>query len=105
MSTPPGKILCGLTGGQSVLNPECLHEDMRIIDHDPCRARRAGGLHHDSNTCGFAASGVAIVKTEIENDYHHGHVEMPNPIPADARLWIEIETLAGERLKGSVPVQ
>lgn len=51
------------------------------------------------------ASGVVIVKTEIENDYHHGHVEMPNPIPADARLWIEIETPAGERLKGSVALQ
>lgn len=51
------------------------------------------------------ATGVVVVKTEIENDYHHGHVEMPNPIPADARLWIEIETPAGERLKGSVPLQ
>lgn len=50
------------------------------------------------------ASGVAIVKTEIENDYHHGHVEMPDPIPADARLWIEIETPSGERLKGSTPL-
>lgn len=50
------------------------------------------------------ASGVTVVKTEIENDYHHGHVEMPNPIPADARLWIEIETPTGERLKGSVPL-
>ncbi len=51
------------------------------------------------------ASGVMVVKTEIENDYHHGHVEMPNPIPADARLWIEIETPAGERLKGSVSLK
>jgi catechol 2,3-dioxygenase-like lactoylglutathione lyase family enzyme len=50
------------------------------------------------------ASGVVVVKTEIENDYHHGHVEMPDPIPADARLWIEIETPAGERLKGSTPL-
>ncbi|MBL7648422.1 MAG: hypothetical protein JNK74_19760 [Candidatus Hydrogenedentes bacterium] len=51
------------------------------------------------------ASGVVVVKTEIENDYHHGHVEMPSPIPADARLWIEIETPAGDRLKGSVPLR
>jgi hypothetical protein len=51
------------------------------------------------------ASGVVVVKTEIENDYHHGHVEMPNPIPAEARLWIEIETPTGERLKGSVPLR
>ncbi len=51
------------------------------------------------------ASGVVVVKTEIENDYHHGHVEMPNPIPSDALLWIEIETPAGERFKGSVPLR
>ena len=50
------------------------------------------------------ATGVVVVKTEIENDYHHGHVDMPDPIPAGARLWIEIETPAGERLKGSVPL-
>ena len=51
------------------------------------------------------ASGVVVVKTEIENDYHHGHVEMPSPVPADARLWIEIETPEGEHLKGSVPLR
>lgn len=51
------------------------------------------------------ASGVVVVRTEIENDYHHGHVEMPTPIPDDARLWIEIETPDGERLKGSVPLK
>ena len=51
------------------------------------------------------ASGVIVVKTEIENDYHHGHVEMPNPIPDDARLWIEIETPSGEKLKGSTPLK
>ena len=51
------------------------------------------------------ASGVMVVKTEIERDYHHGHVEMPSPIPADARLWIEIETPTGELVKGSTPVQ
>ena len=51
------------------------------------------------------AAGVMVVKTEIENDYHHGHVEMPNPIPDDARLWIEIETPSGEKLKGSTPLK
>jgi hypothetical protein len=47
---------------------------------------------------------VMVVKTEIENDYHHGHVEIPNPIPAGAALWIEIETPEGELLKGSTPL-
>lgn len=51
------------------------------------------------------ASGVMVVKTEIERDYWHGHVEMPDPIPADARLWIEIETPTGELHKGSTPLQ
>lgn len=51
------------------------------------------------------ASGVMVVKTEIENDYNHGHVEVPKPIPADARLWIEIETPTGEKLKGSTPLK
>lgn len=51
------------------------------------------------------ASGVIVVKTEIERDYHHGHVEMPAPIPDDARLWIEIETPSGETLKGSTPLK
>lgn len=51
------------------------------------------------------ASGVMVVKTEIERDYWHGHVEMPNPIPADARLWIEIETPTGELLKGSTTLK
>jgi hypothetical protein len=50
------------------------------------------------------ASGVMVVKTEMERDYHHGHVEMPNPIPADARLWIEIESPIGELFKGSTPL-
>lgn len=50
------------------------------------------------------ASGVVVVKTEIENDYHHGHIEMPDPIPADARLWIEIEAPDGTLHKGSVPL-
>lgn len=51
------------------------------------------------------ASGVMVVKTEIENDYNHGHVEVPKPVPADATLWIELETPTGELLKGSVPLK
>ncbi len=50
------------------------------------------------------ASGVMVVKGEIENDYHHHHVEVPNPVPAGTELWIEIETPDGETLKGSTPL-
>lgn len=50
------------------------------------------------------ASGVMIVKTEIENDYRHGHYEVPDPIPADVKFWIEIESPSGETFKGSTPL-
>jgi len=51
------------------------------------------------------ASGVMVVKPEVENDYLHGHYEIPTPVPADAMLWIEIETPTGETLKGSTPLK
>ena len=51
------------------------------------------------------ASGVMVVKTEPEFDYNHGHVEVPDPVPADAKLWIEIESPTGEMHKGSTPLQ
>lgn len=50
------------------------------------------------------AVGVVVNRAEVLSDHIHAGVEMPDPIPADARLWIEIETPAGERLKGSVPL-
>ncbi|MFM1919781.1 MAG: hypothetical protein RLZZ303_1415 [Candidatus Hydrogenedentota bacterium] len=50
------------------------------------------------------ASGVMVAKTEPEHGYHHGHVEMPDPIPADAQLWIEIEAPDGTLHKGATPL-
>lgn len=50
------------------------------------------------------ASGVMVAKTEPEYNYHHGHVEMPDPIPADAQLWIEIEAPDGTLHKGATPL-
>lgn len=50
------------------------------------------------------ASDAMVVKTEIENDYHHGHVEVPNPVPAGSLLWIEIEAPDGSLVKGSTPL-
>lgn len=49
-------------------------------------------------------TGLLVVKTEIENDYNHGHLEIPKPLPADAKLWIEIENPKGETFKGSTPL-
>lgn len=51
------------------------------------------------------ADGVVVAKTELENDYHHGHVELPDPIPADAQLWIEIEAPDGTLHKGATPLE
>ena len=48
------------------------------------------------------AAGVMVVKAELEGDHYCGDMEMPEPIPVNGRLWIEIETANGERLKGSV---
>ena len=51
------------------------------------------------------ASGVLVSKAEVMPDHIHAGVEMPDPIPAGARFWIEIETPEGERLKGSMPLE
>lgn len=48
------------------------------------------------------AVGVLVSRAEVLSDHIHAGVEMPNPIPPNPRLWIEIETPEGERLKGSI---
>ena len=49
-------------------------------------------------------SDVMVVKTEVEYDYQHGHLEVPDPIPADYALWIEIEDTEGNTHLGSTPL-
>ena len=46
-----------------------------------------------------------VVKCELENDYQHGHLDVPNPIPADIALWIEIEDTEGNTHLGSTPLK
>ncbi|MGD9688405.1 MAG: hypothetical protein AB7K52_04445 [Phycisphaerales bacterium] len=36
---------------------------------------------------------------------YHAHVEVPNPIPADAKLWIEIEDAQGVKLVGGITLK
>ncbi|MBI1321118.1 MAG: hypothetical protein GC168_19510 [Candidatus Hydrogenedens sp.] len=50
-------------------------------------------------------TGLMVVKTEIENDYNHGHLEIPDPLPAGAELWIEIEDPSDATFKGSTPLE
>lgn len=44
------------------------------------------------------ARGSIKARGELERDNWHSHVEVPSPLPEGSRLWIEIETNAGERL-------
>lgn len=48
-----------------------------------------------------AATDVVITKAEFEVDHHCAHLEVPQPLPAEAKLWVEVETADGERLRGS----
>ena len=52
-----------------------------------------------------AATDAFIAKAEFEVDHHCAHIEVPTPLPADAKLWVEIETAEGTSLKGSTEVQ
>jgi len=47
------------------------------------------------------ADGVVVTLAEFEVDHHCAHIEVPTPLPADAKLWVEIESPDGERLKGN----
>ncbi len=47
------------------------------------------------------ARGSLKAKAEPEADHHHAHVEVPDPLPPDARLWVEIETGSGPPAVGS----
>ncbi len=52
-----------------------------------------------------SAAQVMVTKAEFEVDHHCAHIEVPQPLPATARLWVEIETSEGTRLKGSTEIQ
>lgn len=47
------------------------------------------------------ARGSIKAKAEFEHGKWHSHLELPTPMPAEARLWVEIEKSAGERSSGS----
>lgn len=74
------------------------HYNIKIVSGGEVKAVRAWVGPED-------ASGVMVVKPEPEYGYHHGHYEVPSPVPADAKLWIEIESPSGEIFKGSTPLQ
>lgn len=43
------------------------------------------------------ASGSVKAKADIESGKWHTHVELPSPMPADSKLWVEIEESGGKK--------
>lgn len=44
-----------------------------------------------------SAEGSTKVRTHKHGDKMEAHVEVPDPIPAGAKLWVEVETAAGRK--------
>lgn len=47
------------------------------------------------------AKGSVKAKADIEDGKWHTHVEVPSPLPADGKLWVEIEAEGGQKSSGS----
>ncbi len=47
------------------------------------------------------AKGSIKAKADIEDGKWHTHVEVPSPMPAGGRLWVEIEESGGKKTLGS----
>jgi hypothetical protein len=48
------------------------------------------------------AKGSVKAKADVEDGKWHAHAEVPNPMPVDAKFWVEIETAKGEKSVGSI---
>lgn len=77
---------------------------------------KAGGeLHVNVKVSGGASKVVAVrvwvgledgagstkSKADAEDGGHHGHAEIPDPMPAGSKLWVEIENEKHETVKAS----
>jgi len=47
------------------------------------------------------AKGSIKAKMDLEKDNYHSHVEVPTPMPAGSKLWVEIEDDKGVKATGS----
>jgi len=45
--------------------------------------------------------GSVKAKLEAEDSGFHGHLEVPEPLPADAKLWVSLQDAAGATTTGS----
>ncbi len=43
------------------------------------------------------AKGSVKAKADVEVDHWHTHAEVPQPLPAGSKLWVELETTKGEK--------
>lgn len=43
------------------------------------------------------AKGSVRAKAELEKDNWHTHAEVPNPLPPDSMLWVEVESDGGKK--------
>lgn len=44
-------------------------------------------------------------KLDIEDGKFHGHCDTPDPLPADSKVWIEVETSDGKKVTGSFTIK
>lgn len=51
------------------------------------------------------AKGSIKAKADIEDGKWHTHVEVPSPIPAETKLWVEIEEAGGKKSVGSIDLK
>lgn len=47
------------------------------------------------------AKGSVKAKADIEDGKWHTHAEIPSPLPAESKLWVEIEKEGGQKSRGS----
>lgn len=50
-------------------------------------------------------AGALKSRAEAEDDGYHAHIEVPEPLPEGALLWVEVESSAGETSTASFPLQ
>lgn len=55
------------------------------------------------------AKGSVKARADIEDpkqpNHFHTHAEIPDPLPADSLLWVELETVTGQKVTGSFPLR
>jgi len=51
------------------------------------------------------AKGSVKAKADVEAAHWHTHAEVPDPLPSDSRLWVEIESKDGQKHTTSFPLK